>query len=89
MSGPTTQLAYAEAYRIKESLGGGFRGACHNVITKEVKKGEVRETLEQAKFDAKTFVFEFAAGRNMTSAPYHGIPRKLWKCNYFIRSDEV
>jgi hypothetical protein len=88
MTHPTVCAFYAEAYAIKESSGGGFRGVAVNKLTKEQKKGERRESIEQARHDAKTFVFEFAAGRNMTTGAYKG-SRTNWKYNYFIRSDEA
>ena len=81
----TTHLAYAEAYGLK---AGGFRGAAKNKITGEIMRGEIRDTIEAARNDAKRFVFQFADGRNMITATYQS-PRGLWKCNYFIRSDEA
>jgi hypothetical protein len=82
------QLSYAEAYEIKAECGGGFRGVAKNMLTGEVRRGDRRDTIEQARNDAKTFVFEFAAGRNMATGTFRN-PKGLWRCNYFIRSDEV
>jgi hypothetical protein len=84
----TIQLAYAEAYEIKASMGGGFRGVAKNKITGEICKGERRDTIKAARNDAKTFVFKFADGRKMTTGTYKN-SKGSWKCNYFIRSDEV
>ena len=83
---PTTHLAYAGAYKIKDS---GFRGIALNKLTKEIARGEVRETIEQARNDAKTFVWAWAKGRNMATGTLRNTPGLQWRMNYFIRTDEV
>ena len=88
MPSPTTQLAHAQAYKVKEEFGGGYRGAAINKLTGEIIRGETRETIEQARNDAKTFVWQFAAGRNMVTGTFKS-PHGEWKCNYFIRTDEA
>jgi hypothetical protein len=85
---PTTRLAHAQAYTIKESLGGGFRGVAQNLLTGEVLKSEVCATLHEAKNAAKGYVFGWAAGRNWVTGSYP-YSRDQWKMNYFIRTDEV
>jgi hypothetical protein len=85
---PNVRLAYAEAYAVKADCGGGFRGVAKNILTGNIMRGENRETLEQARNDAKRFVFQFADGRNMVTGTYKS-PKGAWKCNYFIRGDEV
>ena len=55
------------AYPIKT---GGFRGVILNRATKERKASEVLETLEAAKFWAKTAAFEALAGTPFTLAAY-------------------
>ena len=84
----TVQLAYAEAYTIKAEMGGGFRGVAQNKLTGEILKGERRDVIEQARNDAKKFVWQFADGRNMHTGTYKS-PKGLWRMNYFIRSDEA
>ncbi len=84
----TVRLAFAEAYKIKAECGGGFRGLAQNMITKEVAKGVARETLEEARNDAKAFVWAWAADRNMTTGTYRN-PKGSWKMNYYIRADEA
>lgn len=85
---PTILLSHAQAYALKAECGGGFRGAAKNMLTGEVLRGERRDTIEAARNDAKRFVWQFASGRNMVTGTYKS-PRGSWKCNYFIRSDEV
>lgn len=84
-----TQLAYAEAYPIKVELGGGFRGVAQNKLTKAIAKGDRRDTIEEARNDAKRFVWAWAAGRNMATGTYPNKAGVSWRTNYFIRSDEV
>lgn len=86
---PTTRLAYAEAYPIKAEMGGGFRGAAKNMLTGEILRGERRDTVEQARNDAKRFVWQFADGRNMVTGTFGHHAKGTWRCNYFIRTDEV
>jgi hypothetical protein len=81
----TVHLAYAEAYELK---AGGFRGVAKNMLTGEIARGEVQPTIEQARNDAKRFVFAWAADRNMITGTYRN-PRNRWQMNYFIRSDEI
>lgn len=88
MNSLTVRLAYAEAYTIKQEFGGGYRAYAKNMLTGEIKKGDRRDTIEQARNDAKKYVFEFANGRNMTTGTYKS-PRGSWRCNYFIRADEA
>ena len=85
---PTTRLAYAEAYAVKAEAGGGFRGAAKNCLSGEILRGPNRETVEIARNDAKRFVFQFADGRNMITGTFKS-PKGLWRCNYFIRTDET
>jgi hypothetical protein len=85
---PTTRLSYAEAYPVKAECGGGFRGTAKNILTGEILRGENRDTIEQARNDAKRFVFQFADGRNMVTGIFKS-PKGWWKCNYFIRTDEA
>ena len=79
------QLAYAEAYELK---AGGFRGAVKNKLTGEITKTEVFDTLEHAREAARKIVFDIVGDRNMAAGHYRS-PRGEWRCNYFIRSDEV
>jgi hypothetical protein len=81
-------LSYAIAYGLKADVGGGFRGAAKNIITGEVLRGEVRETIEEARNDAKRFVWQFANGRGMSTGTYKS-RKGSWKCNYYIRADEA
>jgi hypothetical protein len=78
-------LAYAEAYPTKT---GGFRGVAKNYLTGEIAKGELRNSLEEARVDAKKFVFAWANGRNMGTGSYRSL-KGQWRMNYFIRADEV
>jgi hypothetical protein len=85
---PTVRLAYAEAYERKTELGGGFRGAAINSLTGEKYQSEVRQTIEEARNDAKKAVWAWADGRNMVTGTYRN-RRNTWRMNYFIRCDEV
>lgn len=82
---PNVRLAYAEAYAVK---GGGYRGVAKNMLTEDIQRGELRNSLEEARNDAKRFVWAFAAGRNMVTGTYRS-PKGQWKMNYFIRADEA
>jgi hypothetical protein len=84
----TTRLAYAESYAIKAECGGGYRGAAKNMLTGEIQKGDRRDTIEEARNDAKQFVWIWADGRNMVTGTFKS-PKGSWKMNYFIRTDEV
>jgi hypothetical protein len=86
---PTTHLASAEAYKIKESAGGGFRGVARNKLSGATYRGEVRDSLEAARNDAKRAVWTWADGRNMNTGTFRNTPRVNWRMNFFIRTDEV
>jgi hypothetical protein len=85
----TTQLAYAEAYQLNTKAGGGFRGVAQNKLTGKIYRGERRETIEDARNDAKRAVFAWADNRNMTTGTYRNKPGLNWRMNYFIRIDEL
>lgn len=78
-------LAYATAYELE---AGGFRGVVKNMRNGEIQRGDVRSTMDEARNDAKAFVWKLADGRNMATGSYpHSKTR--WRMNYYIRSDEV
>jgi hypothetical protein len=65
---PTTRLAYAEAYALKD---GGYRGVAKNMLSGEIARGEVRDNIVSARNDAKRFVFAWAGEHNMTTGTYN------------------
>ena len=71
---------YAEAYELKV---GGYRGVALEKQTGEKKRGEVRQTLEEAKNDAKRFAGELLKGRAYKSGTYPS-SKSRWRNNYWF-----
>lgn len=77
-------LASARAYQRKAELGGGYRGVAFMPSTKERRQGEVRETLAQARNDAKRHVYEMLGPqRYARTRPGYCWGKHSWSCNYF------
>lgn len=77
-------LAVARAYERKAELGGGFRGVAFNPKTKERRESDVRETLQQARNDAKRMVHDMLGAETYSKTRPGYIWRKSsWHCNYF------
>jgi hypothetical protein len=72
---------YAEAYELKI---GGFRGVATDRRTGEVRKGEVRETIEQARHDAHSFALAFLASTPYQPGTYRNRPNR-WRMNFWLR----
>lgn len=75
------EIAYAEAYEIAHSQGGGFRGIAKNKDTGEIKRGEVRRTLEEARNDAKTFAAQLIGSTPVRTGPISS--KNGWRCYYY------
>lgn len=75
-----TILVTAQAYAIKAERGGGFRGIARAGATE--KRGERRDSFEEAKNDAKRFALELLAGRRCRCG--YVWRRQFWLCNYWM-----
>jgi hypothetical protein len=72
------EIAYAEAYELKD---GGFRGVAKNKDTGEIKRGEVRKTLEEARNDAKNFAAQLIGNTPVRTGPVS--KKNNWRCWYY------
>lgn len=81
---PSAVLASARAYQRKAELGGGYRGVAFLTATKERRQGEVRQTLAEARNDAKRHVYEMLGARRYSmTRPGYIWGRSSWACNYW------
>jgi len=85
-----TQIAYAEAYEIKASHGGEFRGVAKNKLTGEIFRSAAFDTLSAARYAVENHVVNvwITGDRDYSRGTYRN-PRNSWKCNFFIRADEA
>lgn len=74
-------VAIAEAYELKDDLGGGFRGVAKHKGTGEIMKGDVRRSLDEARNDAKNFIAKMLKGVPVSAAPISS--KNNWRCNYW------
>lgn len=75
-------FVYAEAYALKDELGGGFRGIAIRNTDKEKRRGEIRKSLEEARNDAKRFASELM-GDTPCAPGYFRHSKSNWRCNYW------
>lgn len=81
---PSAVLATARAYQRRADLGGGFRGLAILAATKERREGDVRQTLAEARNDAKRHAYNMlGAARYSRTRPGYIYGRTSWACNYF------
>ena len=76
------KIATARAYERKAELGGGFRGVAVRLADKKRLQGEIRDTLSDAREEAKSLVFTLI-DRRYVAPGYGPWSPTNWYCNYF------
>lgn len=83
----TYHVATITAYQIKAELGGGFRGVIFNRETKERRQSDRLDTIEAAKFWAKSEAHKAYEPDGYSLAPIYR--KGEYYANVWVRGDEA